>query len=202
MHTEVRRKYRESTIQREKQNAPSPYLEPNQSTKSTIDNDTSSIQCLAQSKKLYVKEDLSTCSDCFTFSNVFQFVSFQIVQNKHKRAVVHALFQFFPTKDPWELNRVGLLEKWTAQTRKRPAATKFVFLHNVTRCDQQNLLPFYTYNIHSSKTNLSFAADPKSISCPSPKLLPNQKNSTLIRVQGFQTTSSGNGSKPPSTRKE
>ena len=63
-----------------------PYLEPNQSTKSNMDKEQSPINTQTHSTKIYKNEYLITRSIFSQFSKAIQFLSLQIVQNKYNGA--------------------------------------------------------------------------------------------------------------------
>ena len=69
------------------------------------------MNSLVQSKRVHKKTVLSTWSGCSRHADDPWFLSFQMVQNKHKEAILYSFFGFFPIKDPNQLKGVFLTEE-------------------------------------------------------------------------------------------
>ena len=79
---------------------PKNYLHPNHVRKSKTEFVVSLPNRLAQLHKLEIKIILILWAELTLFSNASLFLAHQIVQNKHKGAVVQIFFRFFPTAIP------------------------------------------------------------------------------------------------------
>ena len=64
---------------------------------------------LAQCQRGHKKEFFRTWFVFSKFSDVVQFLSLQMVQNKHKGAAIHASLHFFPTKVPYQRDIISLI---------------------------------------------------------------------------------------------
>ena len=69
--------------------------DPIQSTKSTIEEGPRAINKLDHAQRLHKKFNLMLWTECSMFSNALLFLSFQVVQKRHKRAALHTFFLFF-----------------------------------------------------------------------------------------------------------
>ena len=96
--------YTTATIKRQKKKEKTknyylPQNKPNQSIKSTMDIELSPINSLVQVNKLLKNKNFSLWIDSSTFSKDLLFLSFQIVQKKHKGATLQTFFRFLPPKE-------------------------------------------------------------------------------------------------------
>ena len=94
-----------------------PQQAPNQSTKSTTE-EPNAAHNLDHTQRLQSKTSLIPWSDSSLLSNTLLFLSFQTVQNKHKRAARETFFLFLPKKDPCQLESNSLTEE--GSTRDTP----------------------------------------------------------------------------------
>ena len=69
------------------------------------------IYNLHHTQRLQSKENLSPWTDDPLFSNALLFISFQIVQKRHKGVAHHAFFHFLPTKEPCHSKNGSLIEE-------------------------------------------------------------------------------------------
>ena len=96
MYTTTAKKHQKK--EEETKNYSLPQTNPNQSMKSTMDINFSPINSLVQDNKLHKNKYFSLWIENSTFSKDLLFLSFQIVQKRHKGAALQTFFHFLPTK--------------------------------------------------------------------------------------------------------
>ena len=80
--------------------------------KSNKDSNLSHINNLDKENKLHKNKTFNLWSESSTFSNNLVFLSFQIIQKRHKGATLQTSFLFLPTKVSCQPKRVSLTKEW------------------------------------------------------------------------------------------
>ena len=101
-----------------------PQQEPNQSTKLIKDKGPTTIQDLAQDKRLQAKEFFNLCINKTSLSKTILFLSFQTVQNKQRGAARQTFLCFLSLKEANQSKRVDLTVNGRTQLTPNKENTK------------------------------------------------------------------------------